>query len=170
MAKFLTAALQTSKNGRVTYDDAKNQMGVFNAGDEQVSKVGDLGNSEYGIKVEIGGVSVGLTTVASNISQTITVTATPRTGSTPIVSSWDDTFYKDSVSSGNEYEAFTQGGGYAWNGLTKSQYDVNIFNSWGLTNNINVKHVAMFKNRSASSVDTLYRGQMRVISIGSSAA
>ena len=166
--KHLTAPIRSSKNGRVVQDDAANQINVYNAADTAVTRIGDLGDDKYGIKVEVAGVAVGSTTVGTGITQTITITVTPVTGSTPIVSSWDDTFYKDSVTSGNEYEVFSGAG--AWSGYTKSQFDINVYNSWGLTDNVNVKHIAMFKNRSAGSVDTLYRGQMRVISLGGSAA
>lgn len=166
--RFLTAPLTTSKDGRLVNDAAKDRTTVFTDNDESVAQMGKNDDDTFGLKVEIGGVSVGSTTVNANVTQTITITVTPLTGSTPIVSSWDDTFYKDSITTGNEYEVFSGGG--AWSGLTKANYEINIFNSWGLTDNINVKHVAMFKNHSGSSVNTLYVGQMRVISLGGAAS
>lgn len=170
MAVRRPTRIVTSKGGHFVLDSSKDRARVFNEDADPVNDIGKTDDGTYGLDVVIGGVAVGLTTVGSNITQTITITVTPVDDVAPIVSSWDDTFYKDSIASGNEYEVFQQGGGHAWNGLTKSQYDVNVFNSWGLTNNINVKHVAMFKNRSGSSVDTLYVGQMRAISLGSSAS
>lgn len=170
MDTHISSPLRGSKNGNVVIDDSNDRLSVYNDDADKVADIGSTDDGRYGLQVIEGGVSVGLTTVASNITQTITITVTGPTGSAPIVSSWDDTFYKDSATSDGAFENFTQGSGKPWNGLTKSQYDVHFFNSYQNTDDTNVKHIAMFKNRSGSSVDTIYIGQMRAIVVGASAS
>ena len=108
-------------------------------------------------------ISLGSTAVAAGATLTLTATLSHNTSTASLLTAWDDTWYKDSVTSGNEYEVFEQTAGKAWNGLDKSQYQVEVFNSWGLNNNKNFKHITVYKNDSASSTNVLYRGQARVL-------
>lgn len=113
--------------------------------------------------VETATGSVGVTTIVAGGISVVTSTLTPP-GSETLLAAFDETWYKDSVGVGNDYEG-------GWTGIDRSELVVESFNSWGKTNNQNVKHISIFKNNTAAtSIDVLFRIQARYFKPGSTAS
>ena len=106
--------------------------------------------------------SVGLTAVGAGGILVVTTTLTPPS-SQVLQAEFDETWYKDSIAAGTEYES-------GWAGVDRSELGIEQFNSWGLTNNSNVKHISIFKNNTAGSISVLFRVQARYQKAGSAAS
>ncbi len=156
-----------SLNGRVQIDPVTDQLNVYDNEDKRVSSQGDLGEGDYGFRLFFVPVTVSVVTVPAGIVLSLVTTITQLDG-IPITADWDTTFFKDAVASGNEYEigGFGSPGSGVWAGIDKSDVNVEFFNSWGLTDNINIKHVSIFKNDTAGSIDIIFKGQARIFMSG----